>query len=181
MAILCANLAEFAGPISQNYGLLFVVGPWTEQPVGLIDSNAGKPAPGFGAVPPEVSGDFESESRKDSEPMLRVELGEVEFERSHKILETWRSRIEKHRLPFDDPYLNAIELFKSVVENINICREETKLHTLDRSVLDDLTSRNLPLQRPIEYIRALRKKNNKLHISDSAFPWSWRPMLSSQQ
>ena len=101
------------------------------------------------------------------------------IERSHKVLEMWRERVEKHRLPSDDPYLNAMELFKSAAENINTCRKEAKLRTLDRAALDDLASRNQPLQRPIEYIRALRKKNNELHIPDSVFPWSWRPMLSS--
>ena len=179
----------FAGrrPDSEQEGSAFAM--WTStdgrkperESFGLFQTkdDAGKVVPGFGAVPAEVSGDFESESRKDSEPMLRIELAEAEFERSHKVLEVWRERVEKHRLPSDDPYLNAMELFKSAAENINTCRKEAKLRTLDRPALDDLASRNQPLQRPIEYIRALRKKNNELHIPDSAFPWSWRPMLSS--
>lgn len=176
-------------PDSEQGGSAFAM--WTKtdgrkperESVGLFQTKdeAGKAIGAFGAIPTETSVDFESESRKESEPMLRVELGEAEFERSHKILEAWRKRVEKHRLPFDDPYLNAVELFKNATENINVCRRETRVKTLDKLVLDDLASKNQPVQRPIEYIRALRKKNNELHISDGSFPWNWRPTLSSQQ
>src|SRR5712691_3897479 len=46
VAILRANLAEFAGPISQDSRLLRVIRRRTEQPVGLVDAYAGEPAPG---------------------------------------------------------------------------------------------------------------------------------------
>src|SRR5205823_5663115 len=45
VAVLGANLAEFARPVCQDKRLLFVVRRRAEQPVGLIDANAGEPPP----------------------------------------------------------------------------------------------------------------------------------------
>ena len=109
--------------------------------------------------------------------MLRIELGEAEYERTYKVFDTWRKRAEKHRLPYEDPYLNAIDLFKSAAESVNSCRKEHKVQSLDQTVMDELASKNAPAQRSVEYIRALRKKNNEAHVPDGAFPWIWRPML----
>ena len=143
--------------------------------------DAGKTVTTFGAAPNEVSSSFESDKRKDVEPMLRIELSEAEFLRSHAVFDTWQKRIQKQRLPFEDPYQNVMELFMNAADSLSSCRKEMKVRSIDKPSLDDLISRNPLSNRPVEYIRALRKKNDEVHLPDAAYPWIWRPMLPIQQ
>jgi len=129
-------------------------------------------APVFGLIPDRLYHEFESESDKDSDVMLRLELTEAEFERSHKVFETWAEYARTAKLPHDDPYLNGMEFLKNAAENLNQCDEKLKLHTTG----DIAAARNLH-QQTLEYVKVMRKENESLHVTDGMFPSDWRPAL----
>jgi hypothetical protein len=140
--------------------------------VHLANDGKGKTSPVFSAIPDRLYTEFTTESNKDSDVMMRLELTEAEFERSQKVLETWEKYVQDRALPHRDPYLNGMEFLKGVAENLNQCDEKLKLDTPDSGAV----ARN-PHQQTVEYVRAMRKKNEDLHVTDRNFPDDWRPTL----
>jgi len=128
--------------------------------------------PVFSPIPDLLYHEFENESDKESDVMLRLELTEAEFERSHKVFATWAEYARTAKLPHDDPYLNGMEFLKSAAENLNQCEDKLKLDTTAGAA----TAQNSH-QQLLEYIRVMRKKNKNLHVTDGMFPADWRPML----
>lgn len=122
----------------------------------------------FGTIPNRLYHEFEFESNKDSDVMFRLELNEAEFERSHKVFETWSEFARLAKLPSNDPYLNVLEFLKSAAENLNQCDEKLKLDKIATA------APNSP-QQTLEYIRMMRKKNKDLHVTNGMFPEDWRP------
>jgi len=129
-------------------------------------------APVFGPIPDLLYHEFENESDKESDVMLRLELTEAEFERSHKVFATWAEYARTAKLPHDDPYLNGMGFLKNAAENLNQCEEKLKLDTTAGAA----TAQNSH-QQMLEYIRVMRKKNKNSHITDGIFPSDWRPTL----
>jgi hypothetical protein len=140
--------------------------------VQLTKDAKGKTAPVFNPIPAQLYNEFATESEKDSDVMMRIELTEAEFERSYKVFEAWAEFARIAKLPHKDPYLNGMEFLKSAAENLNLCDEKLKLHTTDGAA----AARN-PHQQTLEYIRMMRKKNDDLHVKDRDFPTDWRPTL----
>jgi hypothetical protein len=140
--------------------------------LGLRGGNQNESAPTFGPIPDRLYHDFEFENGKDSDVMLRLELSEVEFERSHMVFESWTEFSQSAKLPHSDPYLNALEFLKSAAENLNQCEEKLKLDKAAGAA----TSQN-SAQPPLEYIRMMRKKNKDSHVTNGMFPEDWRPAL----
>jgi hypothetical protein len=140
--------------------------------VQLAKAAKGKTAPVFNPIPAQLYNEFATESEKDSDVMMRIELTEAEFERSYKVFEAWAEFARIAKLPHKDPYLNGMEFLKSAAENLNLCDEKLKLHTTDGAA----AARN-PHQQTLEYIRMMRKKNDDLHVTDRDFPTDWRPTL----
>lgn len=160
--------------------------------VQLTSDEKGKTVAMFGPIQDELYTEFEqdigSESKgsddqkvTDSKVMMRLELSESEFERTHKILETWEKYVKAKALPNADPYLNAMEFLTRTAQSLNQCEERIKLHKPDTSRPDDAIARHKVSQRPLEYIRLMRKKNDELHVSDATFPWAWRPTIALSQ
>jgi len=140
--------------------------------LGLRLENRGGAAPLFGPIPDRLYHEFENESGKDSDVMLRLELTEAEFERAHKVFETWAEYARTSKLPHNDPYLNGMGFLKSAAENLNQCDEKLKLDTTAGAA----TAQNSH-QQALEYVRMMRKKNKYLHVTDGIFPSDWRPIL----
>jgi hypothetical protein len=138
--------------------------------LGLRLENRGGAAPIFGPIPERLYHQFENESNKDSDVILRIELTEAEFDTSHKVFETWAENARTAKLPHDDPYLNGMEFLKSAAENLNQCDEKLKLETTAGAP----TTQN-PHQQALEYVVGMRKKNKNLHVTDGMFPADWRP------
>jgi hypothetical protein len=140
--------------------------------VHLANDGKGKTGPVFSAVPDRTYREFTTESDKDSDVMMRLELTEAEFERSHKVFETWEKYVQDRALPHRDPYLNGMEFLKGAAETLNQCDEKLKLDKPDSVAV----ARN-PHQQTVEYVRTMRKKNEGLHVTDRNFPDDWRPTL----
>jgi hypothetical protein len=143
--------------------------------IHLVADGAGRMVPAVGAVPAELSEQFRSESRKDTDVMFRLELTEAEYERTRKVFRTWDKRAREQTLLYDDPYLNAMEFLRRAAESLNQCGEKVKLHKLDWSQSDEFVTKHHLPQHPLEYIRIMRKRNEELHVTDKKFPADWRP------
>ena len=149
-----------------------------------LKTNDSVKTPIFEPVPAESYSEFEADSGSDpkvsasnSNVMMRLELSESEFYRTHKIFETWEGYVKAKALPNADPFVNAMEFLTKVAESINQCDDKIRLHKQDPSKPDDLITRHKVTQRPLEYIRLMRKKNDQFHVSDATFPRSWRPVV----
>ena len=140
--------------------------------VHLAKDAKGKMAPVFNPIPAQLYNEFATESEKESDVMMRIELTEAEFERSYKVFEAWAEFARIAKLPHKDPYINGMEFLKSAAENLNLCDEKLKLQTTDGAA----AARN-PHQQTLEYVRMMKKKNDDLHVTDRDFPTDWRPTL----
>jgi hypothetical protein len=140
--------------------------------LGTWTGNGSGTAPVFGPIPAQLSGDFEYESRKNTDAMFRLELTEAEFARSYKVFAAWAMLAKIGRLPHTDPYRNGMEFLKSAAGNLNQCELKLKLPPTD-----GVTSAQNPHQEALGYIQAMRKANKDLHVTDGNFPRDWRPLL----
>ncbi|MET0650382.1 MAG: hypothetical protein ABW208_27555 [Pyrinomonadaceae bacterium] len=141
----------------------------------LRTDSTGRMIPVVGTIPAELHKQFLSESHSDSDVMIRLELSEAEYVRTHKVFKTWDKRVRDKTLLYDDPYLNTMEFLRRTAESINQCGEKVKLHKLTWSQWDEVvTKHHLPLH-PLEYIRIMRRTNDRLHVTDGKFPAEWRP------
>jgi hypothetical protein len=139
--------------------------------LGLWTGNGSGTAPVFGPIPDQLSDEFKYESRKSSDAMFRLELTEAEFARSYKVFAAWAEFAKIKRLPHADPYRNGMEFLKSAAGNLNQCEVKLKL-----PATDGVTTAQNPHQEAFEYIKALRKANKDLHVTDGMFPTDWRPL-----
>lgn len=140
-----------------------------------------KTVPVFGPIPAELSNEFTTESDKDSDVMMRLELTEAEYERTHKVFETAEQRAKNK--PLDNPYIGVMEFLESATESLNQCGERLKISKLDSftSTSDKTASNRFLSRRPLEFIRLMRKKNDKEHITNATFPTDWRPVQPSSE
>jgi hypothetical protein len=143
--------------------------------VNLITEGAGRQIAEVGPVPAELQKQFERESGKDTDVMIRLELSEAEYERTQKVYRTWEKRVREKTLLYDDPYLNAMEFLRRTAESLNLCGERVKLHKVTWLENDKLITKFHVSQHPLEYVRDIRLKNDKLHVTDERFPANWRP------
>ena len=156
--------------------------------VQLVKDAEGKTSPVFGPIEAELYNQLTTESDKDKEKkdkkdenvFIRVELTPAEFEITHKIYKEWDKYVKTNSLPNSDPYLNELELIKKVTESLGQCDNKARLQSLTQRERDEIASKNNLSQRPFEYIRAMRKKNDELHVANKVFPWGWRPVLQLQ-
>ncbi|HEV2705355.1 MAG TPA: hypothetical protein VGV59_05495 [Pyrinomonadaceae bacterium] len=143
--------------------------------IHLVTDRTGLVVPTMGTIPAALHKEFLNESRKESDVMIRFELTEAEYVRTHKVFKTWEKRVQNKTLLYDDPYLNAMEFLRRTAESLNQCGEKVNLHKLTWHTNDKIvTQYNVP-QHPLEYIRDMRKKNDQLHVTDERFPTNWRP------
>jgi hypothetical protein len=143
--------------------------------LNIESDGKGRTIPVVGRIPPELYQQFASESRKESDVMIRLELSEAEYERTHKVFRTWDKRVRDKTLLYDDPYLNAMEFLRRTAESVNLCGEKVKLHKLNWSQWDAVATKHHLPEHPLEYIRIMRKRNDELHVTDERFPADWRP------
>lgn len=151
--------------------------------VQLNKDQEGKILVDFGPIPAELYNQVAAESEPDKKTnpdenvWMRLELIPAEFETTHQIYQTWSKQAKRHALPHKDAYLNGLEFLKQVAESLNRCREKVKLLSLSERQRDELIAKHMLPQYMLDYIKAMRKKNDELHVSDAVFPWQWRPMI----
>ncbi len=184
------TLAARTGPLPQG-GPAFAM--WTVMDgrrteiealgIQLTKDDAGKTVPVFESIPSELydkiieENEKEKKIKQDEIVVMRFELTEAEFKKTHKTYETWDEYVKTRKLPEADPHRNAMEFLGEAVEGLIQCGEKVKLYRLTRSERDEIVAKHKPPQQPLEYIRMTRKKNDELHVTDAMFPWVWRPLI----
>ena len=145
---------------------------------------AGKVAPAFGPIASEIYDRIIEESERDKKNLkgeesliARFELNEGEFETTHETYLKWDKNVSAHKLPHPDPYLNAVEFFSRAVEGLRPCGDKVKINKLTRLELEEIIAKLNPPQQPFEYISLMRKKNEVQHVTNSMYPWVWRPLI----
>ena len=114
----------------------------------------------FGRVPKELMHAFARESKRADETMMRIELSEAEYLRTHQVFEAWDSLVSRDVLATDDPDNQALGLLDAAVQSVNRCG--VKIRTAQTAS-------------PLELVRAIRKINDRRHVPDKVFPFRWKP------
>jgi hypothetical protein len=143
--------------------------------IQLAKDAAGKTVPRFGPIPDEVSNQPTEEG--DKNVVLRLELTESDFARTHKFYQVWDNYVKNHALPSADPYQNALEFLIATAESLNQCSEKVKLQKLTSVEREEIISKQKISQYLLEYISVMRKKNDELHVTEGSIPMNWRPFL----
>lgn len=121
----------------------------------------------FGRMSDELMQAFARESKRADEAMMRIELGEAEYLRTHQVFEAWNAVISRDALAADDTDNQALGLLDAAVQSVNRCG--VKLRTTQDGAAAS------PVRAPSELVRAIRKINDRRHVPDKVFPFRWKP------
>lgn len=142
----------------------------------------------FGPIPAaiydriiEESEDDKKTSKQEESVLVRFELTEAEFETTHETYRIWENYVTSHKLPYPDPYVNVTEFVASAVEGLNQCGDKGKMNRPTRTERDEIVAKLTPPRQPLEYMRIMRKKNAELHVTNSMYPWVWRPLIQQPE
>jgi len=148
-----------------------------------LKDDTGKTVAVFGQIPSEVYERITEENEKDRKDkkvetvMMRFELTQAEFTKTHQIYELWEQRVKTQKLPYGNPYQNNLEFLSGAVGGLTPCGAKEKLYKPAQHERDDIAAKHDLPQQAFAYIKNLRQKNTELHVDDSMFPWGWRPLL----
>ncbi len=129
----------------------------------------------LGMIAEEVAKDFMRQGRRSEDVMLRIELNEAEYLRTHRVLEAWDAVLRRDLLARNDPAGQMNELLEATLQSVNRCAPRLQLPTPPvNSSAASATSGTSVQQPPPQRIRELRKLNDKRHLSDKLFPFGWK-------
>ena len=114
----------------------------------------------FGRVPDELMRSFARESKRADETMMRIELSEAEYRRTHQVFEAWDALLSRDALAANDPDRQTLGLLDAAVQSVNRCG--MKLRTPGGGAS------------PAELVRTIRRINDRRHVPDKAFPFRWQ-------
>jgi hypothetical protein len=121
----------------------------------------------FGRMPSELMQAFARETKRANETMLRIELSEAEYHRTHQVFDAWDALLTRDVLATDDPDNQALALLDAAVQSTNRCG--LKLRTTQDGAAASSA------RQPGELVRAIRKINDRRHVPDKVFPFRWKP------
>jgi hypothetical protein len=122
-----------------------------------------------GPIPEALQNRYMSESRMDTDTMLRIELTAAEFERSLAVLRTWERRAREHNMLYDVPYLNNVVFMEQMALSLNACGDRIRTEKFGWNVNDKITAKHNLTQLPFYYIRELRAMNDSIHLRNEEF------------
>lgn len=156
--------------------------------IQIAKDESGTTVSTFGPIPAETYDGIIEESEHDKKTskheesvLVRFELTEAEFETTHETYRIWEKYVTSHKLPYPDPYVNVTEFLTRAVEGFNQCGDKVKMNRPTRREGDEIVAKLTPHQRPFEYVRIMRKKNEELHVTNSMYPWLWRPLIQEPE
>jgi hypothetical protein len=123
----------------------------------------------LGRIPQELARDFVKASGRAEDIMLRIELSEAEYHRTHRVLEAWDAVLKQNLLARNDPQLQFAELLDATLQSANRCAPRLQLPRANANASGETAATGS------QRVRTLRKLNDKRHIGDKVFPFGWRP------
>jgi len=138
--------------------------------LGAVSESAGAGAR-FGRVAPSLAKAFATQGDPARDVMMRIEISEADYLRTHAV---YRARVGTlgglQQLP-GTPNEQAVKLIEQTVESLNRCGVRIQ----PAQALAVANGVGADLQRPLELVRSIRKTNDRRHLPDKAFPFSWKP------
>lgn len=119
----------------------------------------------FGRIPQQIARAFVTQSDRTDDAMMRVELSEAEYRRTHRVFVSWDTLVGRDLLAREDPRQQARLLLDATLQNMNRCG--MRIRTAGEAVTSTLS--------PLDLIRSIRKINDRAHLPDKAFPVRWQP------
>ena len=107
------------------------------------------------------------ESKRTDEAMMRIELSEADYRRTHQVFEAWSAVLSRAALAGDDADGQALALLDAALQSVNRCGVKI------RTTQDGVTA--APARHPGELVRTIRKLNDRRHVPDKLFPFRWKP------
>jgi hypothetical protein len=121
----------------------------------------------FGRVPDEVMQAFVRDSKRADETMMRVEISEAEYRRTHQVFESWNAVLGSNLLATSDADTQTLALLDAALQSINRCGMKI------RTAAEGVTT--APAPNAGSLVRAIRKINDRRHVPDKLFPSRWKP------
>jgi hypothetical protein len=123
----------------------------------------------FGRISTVQAQQFTRHSGQVDEVMLRIELNEAEYQRTHRVLEAWDAVLKNAMwndggLARNDVMTQLTELFDATLQSVNRCTPRVQL-----------PAPAARLGSPHQWLHAIRRLNDKRHVSDKLFPFGWKP------
>ena len=121
----------------------------------------------FGRVPDEVMQAFVHENKRADEAMMRIELSEAEYRRTHQVFESWSAVLSSNVLAASDADNQTLALLDATLQGVNRCGMKI------RTAPEGATAAPAPSAGSL--VRAIRKINDRRHLPDKLFPSRWQP------
>jgi hypothetical protein len=115
----------------------------------------------FGRVPDELTQAFVRESKRADETMMRIELSEADYRRTHQVFESWSAVLSSNVLATGEADNQTLALLDAALQSVNRCGMKIRTAQEGRT--------------PGELVRAIRKLNDRRHVPDKLFPSRWKP------
>jgi hypothetical protein len=137
--------------------------------LGAVSESAGAVAR-FGHIPSPLARAFATQGDAARDVMMRLELSEAEYLRTQSV---YRARVGALGLlqTQETPNEQAVKLIEQTVESLNRCGVRIQ----PAQALAVTNGVGADLRRPLELVRSIRKTNDRRHLPDKAFPFSWKP------
>jgi len=137
--------------------------------LGAISESTGAGAR-FGRIPQPLARAFATQGDAARDVMMRLELSEAEYLRTQTVYRTRLSALGLQQTK-ETPNEQAVKLIEQTVESLNRCGVRIQ----PAQALAVANGVGADLRRPLELVRLIRKTNDRRHLPDKAFPFSWKP------
>lgn len=121
----------------------------------------------FGRMPDDLVRAFVRDSKRPDETMMRIELSEAEYRRTHQVFEAWDALLAHDGLAATDADSQALGLLDAALQSVNRCG--LRLRVAEGSAAPTAA------RQPGDLVRAIRKINDRRHVPDKVFPFRWKP------
>jgi hypothetical protein len=121
----------------------------------------------FGRIADQIARSFERQGDPAQDVMFRLELNEAEYLRTRALHRQWT------RMPArgDDANARAAELIGATVRSVNQCGARI----VPPGAAPPRSTGPVPQSAAADLVRAIRNANDRRHLSDRAFPATWKP------
>jgi hypothetical protein len=125
----------------------------------------------FGRIPQSLAMEFAKQGDAARDVMMRLELSEAEYLRTQAVYRATVGAPGGLQPPQATPNEQAMKLIEQTVESLNRCGVRIQ----SAQALAVANGVGADLRRPLELVRSIRKTNDRRHLPDKAFPFSWKP------
>lgn len=138
--------------------------------LGAVSESGGANAR-FGRIPSPLAMEFAKQGDAARDVMMRLELSEAEYLRTRSVYRASVGAPGGLQQSQATPNEQAVKLIEQTVESLNRCGVRIQ----PAQALAVSNGVGADLQRSLELVRSIRKVNDRRHLPDKAFPFSWKP------